>query len=826
MSAEMTQKLVQGGIKAVRNGEPELARKAFTQALKLDPNNEAAWLGMATITDDEEARRRILTRVLEINPDNERAQEALRRLSPEPQVEPEPPDLEQADYTPEALDDPFTSGEIAPLRDAPSGDTGQLSEFPKPDWALDEDLDGLDILPADATPDEPVTDAPARMQTLEIRRSEDLFSALPALSVNGQDGIPIPDPAVVDKRRQQTQADVQAYLESALADYLTPTVNWRRKTSRRAGSGEYRNLLLQLGAGAFVSVMIVSVLLVSFLLTNATARNVLFAPTAIPSSTPTNTPTATPGVTNTPSPTPLIPATETPALPFSATLGVADPNFPPTPTEIYYPQSVNAESLLDEALLLMQDGELEDARERIDRVLEIESATGEFPATARLSEWHLLNDDPESARDVLDEWQEEWEQDAGLFDNSESLLLIAQARVDLYEARNNLGDRAFLLDRAQDRLEASLGLATGDNQIIVPDRFNTEGYLLLAEAFALRNNIDGALEVLDNALAVSTNTRSLLGDTELRMAVVRLLIEDQRYDEAFQQLYFTLQFDPFLEEALILQTELALQTNQPGFAVLSAEQYLLYYPGSLRGFYLLGQAREAENKFDLALNAYSRALAGDTDNETYTDDPFFLENLLARAELLTQQGERDRAADDLSLALEVGGDDPEIRVRRLRAAYAAGDYDAVLTDADQLLDERGVNQSQVLYYQGLALIAQAQAGIDANTNYDLAIEALTSALSRNLTLDLRPDARENLAQAHYEARNYAEALDAINSALDSEITGERLYLRALIYEAQGDRQRALLDYEYLVTWGQYLPMPFFDDAQTRYETLVRQVGLR
>ena len=60
----------------------------------------------------------------------------------------------------------------------------------------------------------------------------------------------------------------------------------------------------------------------------------------------------------------------------------------------------------------------------------------------------------------------------------------------------------------------------------------------------------------------------------------------------------------------------------------------------------MGQAREAESKFDLALNAYSLAVAGDTDVESYVNDLFFLENLLARAELYVQQGNLDASAAD------------------------------------------------------------------------------------------------------------------------------------------------------------------------------------
>ncbi len=843
----MAQKLVQGGIKAVRNGDHDLARKAFTQALKLDPNNEAAWLGMATITDGNTDKLRILNRVLEINPDNTRAQEAIRRLGgdasidpPEPEAAPiedplpeassifsdednhdddddavitVPFDMEEDEA--EAVEDNafYATGEIAPLTDMPSGDTGELSDFPIPDWSLDEDIPGVD--------DSVVQDK--RVKTLVIRSSDDVFANMPSMPTRGSGGIPVLSPDNLDP--EAVEADVQAYLEDALADYLVPDTTWTRKQRGRAGSTEYRSFLLQAGATTFVAAVILITGLVTFLVTNPTTRRIIFAPTWTPEPSPTNTPTATPGVTNTPSPTPEIPPSETPSLPLQATLGFDDPNFPPRPTEVYYPNSVVALSVPDDIVALINNGELDEARDLIDDAIRVESDTGEFPPTYILSQWHLANDDSEAARQVLLDWQEEWqERDRSLYDNSESLFLIALANVDVYEARNGIGSRFELLDNAQTRLEASLGISEGE--ILVPDRVNADGYVLLAEVFALRNNTDGALSVINDALQATFNQRNLLGDTELRMAAARILADAQRYPEAFQQLYFALEFNPFLEEALILQTELALETGQAGLGVLYAQQYLLYYPGSLEGLYLLGQAREAESKFDLALNAYSRAVAGDITNEAYTSDPFFLDNLLARATLLTQQGQRDLAGEDFSLALQVAGDNPAIRARRLAASFAAEDYDSVLLDAEELIGERGVNQSEVLYYQGLSLIAQAQAGEGANDNYERAIDALDRALTIGLASSLRPIAQENLAFANLEERNFDDALTAINNALDNDYTADRLYLRGQILDAQGSLEEALLDYEFLVTWGQYFNFPFYEEVLSRYEIAVNRVGIR
>ena len=55
--------------------------------------------------------------------------------------------------------------------------------------------------------------------------------------------------------------------------------------------------------------------------------------------------------------------------------------------------------------------------------------------------------------------------------------------------------------------------------------------------------------------------------------------------------------------------------NRPGDAVLAAQDYLYFYPGSTTAFRLLGEARDAEHKDDLALEAYSQGLNGHLDRQ-------------------------------------------------------------------------------------------------------------------------------------------------------------------------------------------------------------------
>lgn len=69
------------GIEAARRGDKPAAEMLLRQVTVSDPQNEMAWLWLASVVSDVTERRRYLEKVVTINPDNTRAQEALQRLT-------------------------------------------------------------------------------------------------------------------------------------------------------------------------------------------------------------------------------------------------------------------------------------------------------------------------------------------------------------------------------------------------------------------------------------------------------------------------------------------------------------------------------------------------------------------------------------------------------------------------------------------------------------------------------------------------------------------------------------------------------------------------
>jgi twitching motility two-component system response regulator PilG len=65
--------LLHGGVAAAKSGDKELARTLFVKVTKLEANNEAAWLWLASMSEQVNERFDYLQKVLAINPSNERA---------------------------------------------------------------------------------------------------------------------------------------------------------------------------------------------------------------------------------------------------------------------------------------------------------------------------------------------------------------------------------------------------------------------------------------------------------------------------------------------------------------------------------------------------------------------------------------------------------------------------------------------------------------------------------------------------------------------------------------------------------------------------------
>jgi len=820
---ERVQKLLQGALKAARSGQTELAQRAFREVLKLDPRNETAWVGLATVTESRDDKLRILKKVLELNPDSPAARQALARLGvgSEPESESAPPEEEpipEPDFIPAPAFDPDEDEEI----ELPSLDdlriAGPADDEPPAEAPPSGGLRSLRSLrPADSTPATPSGEAvsafmPDALTGIESMTIEEVFAHMPKLPA-GEDGIPLPrSQHDIDEMAQQAYQQIQQALSAANASPVT----YEKKSSGRAGEWEYRRFVFQIGAGVAAFVLVLLVAGAALVLNNPDVQAVLFEPTMTPSPTSTATPTSTPGVTNTPSPMPSQTATPQPTLPITVTPDNDDPNFPPRPTDVYF-SGVSVDILIDQSVQLMEQGRYDEAFNILREEATLALNTGDFAPHYFLSYLYLERDeDTEGAQAVLDEWLARWGESSRA-EVVQPQLRVAQARIDLLRAEELLAS-----DDPADQAEAEELLTNIETQLTEVVEFRdanfAEAYVLLAERLLLLDDPEAAIALLDTAIL-----ENMYGSPILRLAKARLLVAADESGEALYELNTLLYIHPWQEEALAYQPEVALLAEQPGLAVLYSEQYLLYYPGSATGWYWLGRAREAENKDALALTAYERGLqAGE-------NAPGVDLILPQRAKLYARLGNYEDALADLDAALE-RSDEPELLLLRSEIATEAGEYELALEDLRDLEDTGALTNEALLLREVDVLLQRGEEG-----DIDLALEIATDlSTSETTPEELQSDVQVALARVYLEQEDYNAAVAALeNPDVEIELTPEVRYLRAQIYAARAaasgnadDFNTALADYEVLLTLGQVVPYPFLDDVTESYDEIVTRLGGR
>ncbi len=599
-------------------------------------------------------------------------------------------------------------------------------------------------------------------------------------------GVPLPD--------AQSVAAAQAQVDEILRDYrLAATkidnVTWVQKTSKRAGERDNLYLRLYIG-GAIAGILVVFAIIGGIILaTNPEAQAVVFGASATPSFTPSLTPTNTPGFTPTPSPTPQITSTPSPTVPVSITPGRIDAVS--VPTQIYPEVSSR---FVSDAVSLINNGQFAVAlptlvRERESTEFSFNPGPYYYEALAMLEA-----DNPQDALSRIQEAESRLGETPN--QNYKPLVDVGFAQVFYYLAQeafqiNDVQQGRGYLEQLEIRARAAI---EGDPRI--PD-----AYVLLARRFELVQRYSDALTVLNDGLRLpelETNTSLIVERGEVYFA-------QDEIPEAGQQAFLALYIDPTIEDAYLLQIKAALAQDDPGLAVIYAQNYLFFYPGSVAGYKLLGDARVAEVNIDLALTAYDQALAAEDMTDATVD------TLLARAELYDRQGRYTLARSDLTRAFNLT-DNPAIQARRMQVAYSAGNYATALEDADALTGTGVIDDSQIQLIRARILIDEAT----GTNDYTQALDLLNNV---NLPLDQQPIVDEYRARAQANLNDFNGALNSIDAALAGGETGSRRYLRGTILEGLQLDTEALREYEWVLTWSQIYPYPFLPDAQSRYDAL-------
>ena len=640
-------------------------------------------------------------------------------------------------------------------------------------------------------------------------------------------GIPIPDQAMI---RSAIERVNQVPLPLAEDD---DRIEWERKEKGRTGEREIWILRSQIAAAVGTFAAIVLGIIVFTISNSPDVQLALFGASETPRPpTATATPTLTPRPDINPTSTPTPDFTANPTFTPSPTPGPNVEAWPrdlnstpiyatPTPTSLY----LNAENNAISTAIAALDDE-ENYEDAINRMRESQQQAGSnFEPYPYYYEALLLADQgsPEGALLRLDFAQER-------LDDSESQDALSRDDARRYQPVISAGYMNIYLRQIQDALEVNntgransllAEMETLQQEAAAIDPTYYEPYILLAEAYTQLGNYDNAIDLITNALTLSELSVNPLmyvarGEAYLtrgRENEQRIGFDDARedYSRAEYEGYLGTYVNPFSDAAQRLRVEAALALRNPALASIRINsEYLFYLPESPEALRLLANTRLAEEKPDFALDVFTQAL-GQEGNTTELAQVF-----LSRAELYLEQRRYELALEDLSQVLELA---PSLSTRylRMQAAYNAGEDAIALEDAETLIEANYTNQAQTRLIRARIIV---DTGLE--DQFDTALNDLVTYIDQ-LPSELRHISNEYQARVFLERGDTGDALAAIDRAIGQVETGSRRYLRAQIYEERDERENAIAEYEFLVTWDQVFDYEFGEDVEERLDELLSEV---
>lgn len=789
MSDQSAKVLFQQAVAAARQRDTEAARKLIQASLRQDPSNPVAWLILASVTPDKREKLVSLKKTLELDPQNAQALKMVRDMgldpaallavgenAPKPMTKPflEPPPVE-ASFVPEI---PTT----APLRDIFAG-------YVDPE---DDDDDAGGEFGFDAP------DVPERSANQPARPAPPIPKVTGVAPRSAEPPLPSPRPLTFEERLAQAAEAAEQTAAGFLKPTLTDPIEWIKKDHNRAGENEI--VMVRVAAGTAIGVSgFIGLLLLGILLLQIpffrngfnpapTARyssltELTATPTPLTTATPSPGFTATASITPTPSPEGVA-FTPSPTRPSNLLPG--DPNNP-RPTDIFLP-GVEAPSARN-AIAQIDQGRATEAvatlqTERGGNVIGFDASLfySEALALARLGQG-------QAGLDLLEEG-EQLRTDREPNDTSaEATIQGGFAQVYLILAQEALANgNPARANQFFDQLERSARRA------ITLEGDWAEMYAVLIERYKAANNLDAALQVVEQAQA-----RPELA-LDMRFVVARAQIAYTRgnLNQANYQVDLALYADPRNRDALELRTQIALEGDDPGLAVLYAQAYIFYHEQEVRPWLMLAQARLNEGNPQLALESYSRAIIY---SENVQNAPS-LEAYLGRADIYLARHQYDLAMADLERAATIATD-ADVRERVFEMAISAGRYDFAQSVAQTLQIENAISPGEVNFAN--ALVLASGAALEEEDYREIrrlidggivAIPASQQALAQSLR-----------AEAAYALGDYESALNFINTAILAGATAERHELRGRIYIGQRQYLRAIVEFERAFALNGLYPVP-------------------
>ena len=609
----------------------------------------------------------------------------------------------------------------------------------------------------------------------------------PAAGANTPTSVPIPPADKIADAQRQVDALVR---EIDLS--LPQNVKYVHKTKRRAGEGDIVVYRLYLTIGVVGALALVGLIFGIILATNEDAQEVVFGPSATPTTTPTITWTPTPGFTPTPSAEPRNSLTPSPTVPPE--IVGADIYNLPRPTPFNPPLLDRA---VDNAVAALYRGDARLALPTLEAAREL-TVDARFDAVPYYYESAALiqRGDLNQALSLLEEAEERRDEEAPADNQAQAIIDAGYVQVyyALAENTNDAVRENELLGLMEERANSAI---EGDETLAPP-------YLLLARRQRELGRYDEAIRTLNQGLAVP----DLSGNTEFMLEKALIFYDQRELTLADYQAFLALYTDPTNESAHRLRVQLALDRDDYGDAVLRSQYYLLFYPGSRIGYQFLGDAHRLGGDQNLALEAYDRGLNSLDESEATFN------MLVGRASIYASQRRYDLARDDLTQALGIR-EDVDVQLARMEAAYYAGSYQIAISDANDLASRAGGDAWRTQLIEARALIDQDREDVSAL----IRAQPLLEAAQVSAPAAQRATVNEYLAWVHLGQGDTETALETIDSAIRADDSAARRYIRGQILEASNDDEGALREYQWALTLSELVPYAGRGEIEDRIDAL-------
>ena len=208
-----------------------------------------------------------------------------------------------------------------------------------------------------------------------------------------------------------------------------------------------------------------------------------------------------------------------------------------------------------------------------------------------------------------------------------------------------------------------------------------------------RGDLSAALRDYDQAVAVSVP----LVELHFNRASVRA--QAGLAAEAIADLDYVLELEPDFRDAHLTRGTLLLELGVAEAAATDARAGLERSPHDARLACLLALSQQATGARDEALVTFGRALQA---------DPKFAPALVNRAVVAYELGDLNAAEDDLTQALELFGDDPDVLYNRGFLLAQLGSHTAAVRDFTRALALPGADRAELLCRRAESHVALAE----------------------------------------------------------------------------------------------------------------------